>query len=100
MLEDAGPIVAEQPEAWLPASELPELPPEVWRAIAKATLAACGSSLGAWLQLRAMSRDWWHALEGKSGSEAASAQPAQYKILIVTLPDRAVGFVGFEATDA
>ena len=50
--------------ASLTSSELPELPPDVWRAIARATLAACGSSLGAWLRLRAVSRVWWQALQG------------------------------------
>ncbi len=46
------------------AEQLPELPPEVWQAIARATLAACGCSYGAWLQLRTVSRDWWHGLKG------------------------------------
>ena len=44
--------------------QLPGLPPEVWKAIAGATLAACGCSLGAWLRLRAVSRNWRQALEG------------------------------------
>jgi len=53
-----------QSEVASPIGKLPELPPEVWRAIARATLAAHRSSLGAWLQLRTVSRDWRQALEG------------------------------------
>ena len=56
---------AEQcPDASSPSGELPELPPEVWRAVARATFAACGSSLDAWLRLRTVSRDWHQGLEG------------------------------------
>ena len=55
----------DQPEQLSTARKLPELPPEVLRAVAKATLAACDSSLGAWLRLSMVSRDWRQTLKGE-----------------------------------
>ena len=54
----------ERPARSFAAQKLPDLPPEVMRIIARATLAACDSSLGAWLRLSAVSRDWRQTLKG------------------------------------
>ena len=65
MVEEAQTTaVEEQRQLQQASNKLPELPPLVWAAIARATLAACDSSVTAWLRLRTVSRDWWHALEG------------------------------------
>ena len=44
--------------------KLPGLPQEVWEVLARAALAGCSDSLGAWLRLRAVCRDWRQALDG------------------------------------
>ncbi len=53
-----------QPQVPQTTRKLPELPAEVWRVVARATLAASDSSLSAWLRLSMVSRDWRQALKG------------------------------------
>ena len=64
MIEDTHVTPESQADQSAPTEELPDLPQEVWPVIARAALAARGSSYGAWLQLRSVSREWRHALEG------------------------------------
>ena len=54
------------PQLPLTANKPPELSPEVWHVVARATLAACDDSLGAWLRLSMVSRDWRLALKGSA----------------------------------
>jgi hypothetical protein len=57
MLSDVQSDAEDKPQLPRTAQKLPELPPELLRTIVRATLAACDSSLSAWLLLRTVSRD-------------------------------------------
>lgn len=63
-----------QPEQPSTCKKLPEMPPEVLHAVAKAMLAACDSSLGAWNRLSLVSRDWRQALKGARNAALAVAR--------------------------
>lgn len=64
MLMRAQHYMEEQSEEVPASSQLPQLPPEVWGAIARAALDACGRGLRSWLTFRRVSRSWRQGLEG------------------------------------
>ncbi len=53
----------------LRSQKLSEVPPDVWRTIARATLAAEGDGLAAWARLSTVSRAWREHLAGGFDSE-------------------------------
>jgi len=77
-------LLRDRPDTVLPRSKLPQLPLEVWGAIAGHALAASDHSLSAWLRLRAVSRAWRQGLEGLCPASAQEVDSHTRKLCAVS----------------
>ena len=84
MRQNSQLLLRDRSDAVLATSKLPQLPSEVWGAIAGHALAACDHSLNAWLRLRAVSRAWRQGLEGSCPASAQEVDNHTRKLCAVS----------------